>query len=381
MDTSKARCSLALVVALNLVSGLALAAPIKVACFGDPSTHSDQLQPAQEYPAKLQVLLGAGYEVKNFGDCCGTVLRASRYTNTHGSHVFTDAGFQLDQSIAYGPDIVVIGGIGKHDMDETGGFGPQSSIVAAEFEADYELLVKRYLDLPKPPKLFVSTPVPYPEGSMAPADAKPVTTIMLPAVKKTAAAHQLPIIDLYATFSGKKLLFKDDYHLSNDAGLQTEAETVYAAIKNAGPPGMAGAGSGGMSGASTGGVSSAGAGGGAAGGGLNGGTSGGASSGASSGGVGGTGAGGVGGQPAAPSASGSDSGGASPALATGGGQSGGNALAPQPAATNDAGCSVAAPRSMQPGAAWLWALFAGLAVGWRRRNRAARHAISGSSWL
>ncbi len=361
---------------------MALAAPIKVACFGDPSTHSDQLQPAQEYPAKLQTLLGAGYEVKNFGDCCGTVLRASRYTNTHGSHVFTDAGFQLDQSIAYGPDIVVIGGIGKHDMDETGGFGPQSSIVAADFEADYELLVKKYLDLPNPPKLFVSTPVPYPEGSMAPADAKPVSTIMLPAVKKTAAAHQLPIIDLYATFYGKKLLFKDDYHLSNDAGLQTEAETVYAAIKNVGPVGSGG--SGGMSGAGTGGVSSAGAGGG--GGGLNGGTSGvanGGASGSSAGGVGGTNAGGLVGQPGGGFASGSDAGGASPALGTGGGQSlGGNAVAPKAAATNDAGCSLVAPRAMAPTAAWLFALFAGLGFGARRRRtRALRQAINGNSWL
>jgi len=57
----------------------ASAAPIKVACIGEQTTHGHaypannrESQPVgmQEYPAQLQTMLGADYEVRNFGDCC-----------------------------------------------------------------------------------------------------------------------------------------------------------------------------------------------------------------------------------------------------------------------------------------------------------------------
>lgn len=209
--------------------GNAFAAAIKVACFGDPSTHSDQLQQAQEYPAKLQKLLGSGYDVRNFGDCCGTVLRQSRYKNTHNSHAFVEPGWELEKSIAFLPDIVIIGGIGKHDLDETGSFGPQNSIVAAELEEDYDILVKKYVDMPSQPKIFVSTPVPYPAGETSSAALKPMTTIFLPAVMKAAQKYNLPVVDLYRVFFNQPAgFFKDDFHLSDQKGLQTEADTVYA---------------------------------------------------------------------------------------------------------------------------------------------------------
>ena len=234
-----------------LAAEAAGAAAVKVACFGDPSTHSDLLQQSQEYPAKLQQLLGSGYDVRNFGDCCGTVLRASRYDNTHGSHPFIDPGHELEQSIAFLPDIVVIGGVGKHDVDETGGIGSQSSIVAGEFEEDYELLVKKYLGMPSHPKILVATPIPYPQGKKDAAYLKPMTTIVLPAVTNVARAHQLPLIDLYGAFFDQPAgFFKDDLHLSDEQGLQKEAEVVYAAIQALMMPvgGSAGAGAGGAAG-------------------------------------------------------------------------------------------------------------------------------------
>ena len=61
------------------------AAPVKVACVGEHTTHSDlfpatnrESQPVgmQEYPAMLQTMLGAGYDVRNFGDATGSVLQA-----------------------------------------------------------------------------------------------------------------------------------------------------------------------------------------------------------------------------------------------------------------------------------------------------------------
>src|SRR6476659_3643911 len=94
----------------------ASAAPIKVACIGEHTTHSHafpatnrETQPVgkQEYPAQLQTLLGAGYDVRNFGDCCSTVLQGYKIAETHpyinGSNANDGPGYK--ESIAFLPDI------------------------------------------------------------------------------------------------------------------------------------------------------------------------------------------------------------------------------------------------------------------------------------
>lgn len=366
--------------AVGLLQANAAAAPVvKVACFGDPSTHSDLLQQAQEYPAKLQQLLGSGYDVRNFGDCCGTVLRASRYNNTHGSHPFIDPGHELEQSIAFLPDIVVIGGVGKHDVDENGGVGAQNSIVAAEFEEDYEILVQKYLDMPSHPKILVATPIPYPQGKNDPAYFKPMTSIVLPAVKKTALAHQLPLIDLYGTFFDQPAgFFKDDLHLSDQQGLQKEADVVYAAIQAsmvpvAGSAGAAGAaGTAGASGAAgaAGATDAAGTATTAGMAALGGGTSGSDSGGAASGGA-------PAGGPSMVSAMGSGTSGAASANAGGGtgGFAGTAALPVSPLrgqVASGSSCSTKNPHGDGSTDIGLWAL--GIAVSLLRQRRPAPHA-------
>ena len=53
------------------------AAKIKVACVGDSITAGAGVKdPAKKYPAQLGVLLGSGYEVKNFGVSGSTMLDA-----------------------------------------------------------------------------------------------------------------------------------------------------------------------------------------------------------------------------------------------------------------------------------------------------------------
>jgi len=360
--------------AVGLLQANAAAAPVvKVACFGDSSTHSDQLQQAQEYPAKLQQLLGSAYDVRNFGDCCGTVLRASRYHNTHGSHPFIDPGHELEQSIAFLPDIVVIGGVGKHDVDENGGIGAQNSIVAAEFEEDYEILVQKYLDMPSHPKILVATPIPYPQGKNDPAYIKPMTSIVLPAVKKVALAHQLPLIDLYGTFFDQPPgFFKDDMHLSDQQGLQKEADVVYAAIQAsmmpaAGSAGAAAAGTAGAAGAAAGAAGAAAMGGMAA---LGGGTSGGDSGGASSGGA-------AAGAPSMVVAMGGGPSGAASANAGGGAGGFAGAAAPPVSSLGSqvapgASCSTRNPHGDGSPDMALWLL--GIAVSLLRQRRSAPHA-------
>src|SRR5882672_8443902 len=103
------------------------AAPLKVACIGEHTTHSHHFpalnresQPVgmQEYPAMLQTLLGANYQVRNFGDCCGTVLQGYTPQETHPyvlGALSAAEGPGYNESVAFAPDIVVIGSWGRHD--------------------------------------------------------------------------------------------------------------------------------------------------------------------------------------------------------------------------------------------------------------------------
>jgi acyl-CoA thioesterase-1 len=224
------------------------AAPVKVACIGEHTTHSDLFPPTnresqpvgmQEYPALLQTLLGAGYDVHNFGDATGSVLQG--YTpapgETHpyvnGSNPNGGPGYQ--ESLAFLPDIVIIGSWGRHDWGMSKAPGEVFSL--AGFQQGLQDLVQRYQSLPTHPKVFISLPIPIPFGQGDVADNGVTTSSVLPSVRTVAAQLHLPLIDLYTAFLNHKELFKqppgtdtEGEHLTNTGGLPLIASTVYAAM-------------------------------------------------------------------------------------------------------------------------------------------------------
>jgi hypothetical protein len=228
-----------------LVVHAAWAAPLKIACVGEQTTHSDQLQRSVEYPARLQTMLGAAYNVTNFGDCCATVLYGypvqgethpylsgeMGVTPLNANGMPVTPGYQLGvnpsfmQSIPFAPDIVVIGSWGKHDTEIANSLYA-GVLDPTKFQADYEQLVTTYLNLSNKPTVYVSTPVPIPSG----APQGVTTTVILPTVQNVAAKYHLPIVPLYPAFLNRPDLFKDSTHVSDDAGLTTIADTVYAAL-------------------------------------------------------------------------------------------------------------------------------------------------------
>jgi hypothetical protein len=247
----RASTSLSSAAALAVILGWnsnreAFAAPIKVACIGEHTTHSHsfpplnrEAQPAgrQEYPAMLQTLLGAGYDVRNFGDCCGSVLQGYTPQETHpyvlGS-LSAAEGVGYNESLAFLPDVVVIGSWGRHDW----GLSKAATEVwnVAKFETDYDDLVQRYQRLSTHPIIFVSLPIPIPNGQAAPATGV-ATSSVVPAVRNIANKYNLPIIDLYAPFLGHPELFKqppdtegEGEHVTDGPGLRIIADAVRAAI-------------------------------------------------------------------------------------------------------------------------------------------------------
>jgi hypothetical protein len=266
----------------------ATAAPIKVACVGEHTTHSDEYTemnretvPAgkQEYPVFLQTLLGSSYDVRNFGDCCSTVVENYSGGPVHpfvnGAPAGKGPGYK--ESLAFLPDIVIIGSWGKHDW----GQGKENQVPTfnlATFQADYDDLVQRYMKLSSHPKVFVSLPIPIPNGNGTARENGVTTESVLPAIRAVAAKYSLPIVDLYNTFLNHKELFApgDGEHLTQAEGFPKLAATVHAAM-------MASASSGAGTGPDAGGTAT---GGGANGGSANGGvTDGGVSGGGGSAGV------------------------------------------------------------------------------------------------
>ena len=236
---------MALVLVCAVRQAHAQGTPIKVACIGEHTTHSHafpalnrETQPVgmQEYPAILQTKLGAGYQVRNFGDCCATVIQGystvglENHPYVQGSNAGDGPGYI--ESIAFLPDIVVIGSWGRHDWGLS-----KASVTTwnlAKFQQDYDDLVVRYMNLSTHPRIFASLPVPILFGTDT--DNGVLTSSVVTVIRTVAAKYNLPVVDLYAPFFGHMELYKqppdtegEGEHVTN-VGLGIIADQVYAAM-------------------------------------------------------------------------------------------------------------------------------------------------------
>jgi hypothetical protein len=228
-------CALVLV----MVAPAAQAAPRRVAVIGAQMVHSDKLQRAQEWPAMFQKMVGPDYEVQNFGDCCSSVsLDYPKQGETHPylkppNNPAFKPGF--NESVAFMPDIVIIGPWGKHDRELTDEvFGGKLDPV--KFAADYETMITTYQMLPTHPKIFASLPIPIPFGMASGV----VNDVILPATRMVLARHpEIPVIDLWAPFVGHRELYNQDTgarsgtHVTPTAGLMLIATTTFGVWKQA----------------------------------------------------------------------------------------------------------------------------------------------------
>jgi len=239
-----------LVLVLLLPAPLARAAPTRVAVIGAQMVHSDKLQRSQEWPAMLQKMVGPEYDVQNFGDCCSSV--SLDYPKQPETHPYlrppNNAAFKpgYNESVAFMPEIVIIGAWGKHDRELTDQvFGGKLDPV--KFAADYETMITTYQSLPTHPKIFASLPIPIPFGMASGV----VNDVILPATKMVLAKHpEIPVIDLWTPFVGHRELYNQDTgarsgtHVTPTAGLMLIATTTFGVWKQAMTGGTADAGAG-----------------------------------------------------------------------------------------------------------------------------------------
>jgi acyl-CoA thioesterase-1 len=198
------------------------AAPIKIACVGDSITEGAGLAVTENYPARLQRLLGStnNYLVRNFGVSGRTLLKKGDFP------YWKEAAFTNSQT--FQPDIVIIQ-LGTNDGK------PYNWIYGTNFISDYKEMIAIYGAVASAPKIYICTPCPV-FGSGA-FDINPgvVRTNIAPAVRSIANELSLSLIDLQIRLTNSAW-FPDTVH-PDTRGAAAMAAVMFENVSGGIPPG------------------------------------------------------------------------------------------------------------------------------------------------
>ena len=189
---------------------------IKVACVGDSITEGAGVRdPNKKYPAQLGVMLGANYDVKNFGVSGSTML-------DNGDLPYKKQA-AFNNALAFAPDIVVIK-LGTNDSK------PQNWSKKEGFAESAKSLVDAFRKANFKTKIYLCYPVPVIAQGNWGINNEKVKGEIIPLIKQVATEKGTAIIDTYAALDGKPQLFPDRVH-PNDEGAGLIAKAVFEAIK------------------------------------------------------------------------------------------------------------------------------------------------------
>ena len=229
------RFGLAWLAVLGLAAGFAYAAgghagPIKpgdytgairVACVGDSITYGAGVKDRETncYPAVLGRMLGAKWEVRNFGVSGATMLKKGDKPYTK-QKAFTAA-------LEMKPNVVIIK-LGTNDSK------PQNWKNKAEFAVDTRDLINEFRKVDPKVRVYLCLPVPAYPGNWGISDGV-IRGEVIPLLRAVAKAMQATETDLYTALSGKPQLFPDKVH-PNAEGAALMAATVFRALTGQEPP-------------------------------------------------------------------------------------------------------------------------------------------------
>lgn len=189
---------------------------IRVACVGDSITWGDKILDRDKYcyPVVLGNLLGAKFEVRNFGVNGATLLK-------RGDFPYWKTG-AFEESLEFAPDVVIIM-LGTNDSK------PQNWKFKDEFMPDLTAFIYKYSYLPNKPSVWLCTPCPvYKDGQWG-ITPKVIQDEMLPMIEAVAENTKLPLIDIFHTMSYRSELFPDTVH-PNAEGAEIMARTISGAL-------------------------------------------------------------------------------------------------------------------------------------------------------
>lgn len=205
---------------LGLVCSDALADKIRVACIGDSITYGlGGEDRSATYPSQLQILLGDGYEVRNFGNSGRGVIQSSKRGNEWRAFIKQE---EHQQALDFNPEVVICN-LGINDiMDYRAGH-------AAEFVPDYLELIRAYQELPSNPKVFIWTKLaPLFETQKHYLWEEPF--VMRLDLEKIADETGAIGLDMFSGLVGRSDLFMDDSIHPNAKGYQVVAQLAYEQV-------------------------------------------------------------------------------------------------------------------------------------------------------
>lgn len=188
---------------------------IRVACIGASITYGAGIIEREKhcYPAQMQALLGAGYEVRNFGVSARTMLK-------HGDFPYGNEN-AYREALAFNPDVVVID-LGGNDSK------PQNWKYREEFAADTRAFVESFKALPAKPRVLLCLPMPA-FAVMWGINDEVILKEEIPILRQVAFETGTELVDLHTAFLGKETLLPDHIH-PNAEGAALMAHVVGTVI-------------------------------------------------------------------------------------------------------------------------------------------------------
>lgn len=121
-------------------------AQVKIACIGASITYGHGIAKREtfSFPGQLQILLGTGYRVDNYGVSGTTLL-------TKGDNPYVKTA-QYQEALKSNPDVVFID-LGGNDAKLV------NRVHLDEFETDYRKMIKAFQDLPSHPRVILMLPI------------------------------------------------------------------------------------------------------------------------------------------------------------------------------------------------------------------------------
>jgi lysophospholipase L1-like esterase len=193
-----------------------------VACIGTSVTAATGLAGGDtaSYPARLQKMLGPGFNVLNYGVAGATMLK-------NGNKPYWTFGITaFKAAMAFLPNIVLIE-LGTNDSKSSGGVDnwPSNN---NEFIPDYKAMVDTFANLSSHPQVWACYPLPA-FSTAALVDSMVIHYEILPKIKTVALDKGIPLIDLWTLMSNQKNLFSDGVH-ANAAGYLMIAQKIYSML-------------------------------------------------------------------------------------------------------------------------------------------------------
>jgi lysophospholipase L1-like esterase len=195
---------------------------IRVACIGASITFGAGINDREKdcYPAQMQNLLGAGYEVRNYGVSGRTMLKRGDFP------YWNERAYQ--EAMAFNPDIVVID-LGGNDSK------PQNWKFKDDFAADAKAMIASFRTLPAKPRVLLCLPMPAFKVMWGIND-EVITKEQIPILQQVASETAAEVIDLHTPFLNKQAWFADSIHPNAEgAGLMAKIIGGVIAPKAAAP--------------------------------------------------------------------------------------------------------------------------------------------------